>query len=262
MSCRRLARWLVSVALVAAPPSAFAQATAKPAAVRSQRAPAAPKLKVMYNQYQSPVMSLFIADADGSNEHPLLSSPGLDYSPSYSADGKWIAFSSDRDTKPAAYPGSWEQMQSTGIYIVAPDGSGLRRLTHKNGVAGSPAWSPKGDEIALSVRRYFRRPGPPPGQIALMKSDGSDFRVIVDDSMNNGFASWSPDGSTLVFKRGHQLVTMSLADRKIVPLTDGKYYDNFPQWSPKGGAIRIHVLAAPPASAAPHSWCSATSLPS
>jgi hypothetical protein len=98
-------------------------------------------------------------------------------------------------------------------------------------------WSPRGDEIALSVGRYFCQPGPPLGQIALMKPDGSDFRLIVDDSLNNGFPSWSPDGTRLVFKRGHQLVTMALADRKIVPLTDGSHFDNFPQWSPKGDLI-------------------------
>src|ERR1700730_2619702 len=84
-------------------------------------------------------------------------------------------------------------------------------------VCGHPA----GNEIALSVGRYFRSAGLPPGQIALVKPDGSDFRLIVDDEMNNGFPSWSPDGTRLVFKRGRQLVIMGLANRQIVPLTDG-----------------------------------------
>jgi TolB protein len=98
-------------------------------------------------------------------------------------------------------------------------------------------WSPRGNEIALSVGRYFRAPGQPRGEIAVMKPDGSDFHEIVSDSLNNGFTSWSPDGKQLVFKRGHQLVIMDLATRTITPLTDGLHYDNFPQWSPKGDVI-------------------------
>jgi hypothetical protein len=47
---------------------------------------------------------------------------------------------------------------------------------------------------------------------------------------------WSPDGS-LVYKHGKQLVILTLADGKTVPLTDGSHYDNFPAWSPKGDVI-------------------------
>ena len=41
--------------------------------------PAAVKtpLTVFFNQYQTPQMSLFIADADGRNEHPLFATPRL-----------------------------------------------------------------------------------------------------------------------------------------------------------------------------------------
>jgi Tol biopolymer transport system component len=38
-------------------------------------------------------------------------------------------------------------MQSTAIYIVQPDGSGLRRLTKAGGYYGSPHWSPDGRRI-------------------------------------------------------------------------------------------------------------------
>src|SRR5665213_215351 len=52
-----------------------------------------------------------------------------DFRPAWSPDGKWIAFSSDRDASPGAFPGQWELLQSTGIYVIHPDGTGLRRLT-------------------------------------------------------------------------------------------------------------------------------------
>jgi Tol biopolymer transport system component len=67
--------------------------------------------------------------------------------PAWSPDGAWIAFSSDRDSAPGAFPGQWEMLQSTGIYIVHPDGTGLRRVTRAGGAAGSPSWSADGKKI-------------------------------------------------------------------------------------------------------------------
>src|SRR5260370_16308635 len=50
------------------------------------------------------------------------------FRPSWSPDGKWIAFTSDRDTKRARWDGGWELVQSTALCIVRADGSSLRRL--------------------------------------------------------------------------------------------------------------------------------------
>src|SRR3954469_9868250 len=40
-------------------------------------------------------LGLFIAHADGTDEHPLLSPTHVDYDAPWSADGAWIAFTSD-----------------------------------------------------------------------------------------------------------------------------------------------------------------------
>ena len=168
-------------------------------------------------------------------------------------------------------------VQDTTIEIMKADGTDKRTLFRRPGFSAfSGAFSPSGDQIALSVGRYFRSPGSPPAQIGLIKPDGSDFRLIVDDVMNNGFPSWSPDGTRLVFKRGRQLVVMSLFDRTIVPLTDDTHYSNFPQWSSSGdhilftsnrdGSFELYTirpdgtdlrrLTATPGDNAHASWCS------
>lgn len=150
--------------------------------------------------------------------------------PSYSPDGTKLLYSQ--------YGNQGTNTSNTSIEIMNADGSGKRTLFHQEFTSAFDAvWSPAGDMIAFSLGRYFRAPGFPASQVALIKPDGSGFRAIADDGANNGFPSWSPDGKQIVYKRGRQLVILSLADGKVTPLTGESHWYNFPQWSPKGDAI-------------------------
>ncbi len=182
----------------------------------------------------------------GTTEHLIpASSPDRQFDllmsepfPSFSPDGTKLVYSQYGRGKSAATGLESSSAGDTSVEIMTDRGGDKRTLFHREGFSAYAAvWSPSGEEIALSVGRYFRAPGLPSAQIALIKPDGTNFRLIVDDKVNNGFPSWSRDGSRLVFKRGKQLVTMSLADRAITPLTDGTHYDNFPQWSPTNDLI-------------------------
>ena len=64
-------------------------------------------------------------------------------------DGQWIAFTSDRGTRIERDPPEWEHFHRTSIYLIRPDGSGLRRLTDGNRFSGSPRWSPDGKRIVF-----------------------------------------------------------------------------------------------------------------
>jgi Tol biopolymer transport system component len=84
---------------------------------------------------------IWTLDLQSQRAKALTSGPGGDFRPSWSPDGTWIAFSSDRESNLPFAHGRWEHLHLVDLYVVRPDGSGLKRITQHGNFCGSPKWS-------------------------------------------------------------------------------------------------------------------------
>ena len=127
-----------------------------------------------------------VVAADGSGAENVTRNPANDWSPAWSPDGERIAFASDREGE-------------LRIFLMAPDGSGVRRLTEIWGEY--PAWSPDGDQVAFAS--YVGATGPtgePDYDLFVVNADGSGLRRLTESPAYDMYPTWSPDGERIAFE--------------------------------------------------------------
>lgn len=165
---------------------------------------------------------------DGNVTDPtqLRTAPGGDFDADWDPNGGRITFTSLRDNRPQ-------------VYRMNLDGTELMNLNDDLAHNRQPAWSPTASQIIFTSARGGQT------ELWLMPADGGDVqRFTPGVAGEDTFASWSPDGTLVLFERlinnVSRLIVAPFEDRgsrlnRVCP--QGEYASQpmaEPGWSPDG----------------------------
>jgi len=237
--------------------------------------------KIAFISKQSNKKDIYICDFDGSNTQRYSKTRSITLSPSWSWDGKWIAYTSYVRGKPDLYirnimqkhgvvirkkgsnitpdwvPGRFELAASLSfsgdpeIYLLTGKGKVIKRITNNKGIDISPSWSPDGKKIAF----VSKRSGTP--QLYIKNIFSGELKRLTFVGKQNTQPCWSPKGDRIAYsgmqKGLNQILVISSKGGDPVQVTfEGD--NESPSWSPDGnlivfsstreGVSRIYVMTA------------------
>ncbi len=128
---------------------------------------------------------IYELDIAANSARRLTKTASIETTPSYSPDGKLIAFTSDRE-------------QGQQIYIMDEKGMSVERISFGGGTYSKPVWSPDGKLIAFTKIKNNQF------YIGVMSSSGKGEKILASGYLVEG-AKWSPNGRYLIYskKAGH-----------------------------------------------------------
>jgi TolB protein len=182
---------------------------------------------VYVNQYRSKGKlryRLERSDADGHRPVAILDSPEPILSPSWSPDGKKVAYVSFEEGKPS-------------IFVQGVTTKERVKVADFNGLNGAPAFSPDGRRLALTLSRD----GNP--EIYIMNLASKALTRVTQNYAIDTEPRWMPDGQSLIFTsdRGGnaQVYRVNLASGDTTRLTFDGNFNARPDVSPDGRYIAV-----------------------
>jgi Tol biopolymer transport system component len=219
---------------------------------------------------------VYVINEDGTGLRRLTSAPAGGFSPSWSADGRRIAFRAEaegrgrlylidadgsnerewklpghpeglvwsRDGRRIAYSGGATDNEETSgdIYVANSDGTNLRRLSGRPGYTNEfPSWSRSGRRLTFASTRGARGDE---RALWIVNANGTGRRVLASAGAHS---TWRPDGKQIVFSSARRARAGARRLWLVKPLGSGlrplrSLVGEFPAWSPDGRRL---AFAAP-----------------
>ncbi len=179
---------------------------------------------------------LYLMNADGTLQKPLLTNSAINEYPSWFPNGKSIVFASNLD---ANLLNTGVNAYTLGggprnIYRMDINGGEPQRLTRGNYSDLAPQVSPDGRQIAF----YSDRNGQL--DIFVMPSNGGNLQPLTDHYAKDMSPTWAPDGR-IAFSSNRKKkfdIYVRNSDGSLTNLTEKDAGDHkFPSWSPDGSMI-------------------------
>ena len=137
---------------------------------------------------------IFVIPADGGTPRQISNGDWNHAGPSFSADSKWIAFSSLRE------PNAESAYRKSQIYAANVETGEIKQLTHRNGTNGGPQYSPDGTHIAFMSADSTDHSAWAETKLWMMNADGSGARLLSGnlDRPISGVV-WAEDNTGVYF---------------------------------------------------------------
>jgi Tol biopolymer transport system component len=187
--------------------------------------------KVAFVRRQNSVNHIYLMAVDGagvgSNLTRLTGDPEAENYPSWSPDGKRLAFARD--------------FNGSAIYVINADGTGERRLSPTPGFDATPSWSADGTRIIFTRLLTVPQPNiPPMTDIRVMNADGSGDHAILANTLFSVEPRWSIKDQVVFmsYMRTNDLqVYVMNADGSGLQQLTTTANNGDPAWSPDGSRI-------------------------
>jgi dipeptidyl aminopeptidase/acylaminoacyl peptidase len=163
---------------------------------------------------------IFVIPADGGTPRQITNGDWNHSAPSFSADGKTIAFSSLRE------PTAEHAFRKSHIYTANLTTGEIKQLDRRNGTSNGPMFSPDGKLVAFMSADSVDHSAWAETKLYVMNADGSGTHVVSGnlDRPISG-VMWAPDNSGLYFNvesEGSKNLYFTTTAGQFRPITTGK----------------------------------------